>query len=651
MIDEVNVILGRADCSSVDELRQLIIKLEYELEAAKQKQRQREMESCSKKLETRKKWLKEIDDLIANDTVPPNSENLYAAELIRSSSQHESCSSDSESHVQIVPDCAEESLLLLLKECSRPQSMERSGCSLDYLVTKLLRQLRTENLESRAGNDIQALKKISDDFAAQKNGSFANPMELLIDSLKQGVLDRIIKAIRPLDVLYLIDNIRGTNTAAQSIKGRDIILILGCTGVGKSTLIHFLAGSKIIVTDVDGIPHWAPETIMDGLKDVMASCSSQSATTGIHAVSVNTTEKSYIICDTAGFGDTRGEEYEIASGIVMTNAIRSANSVKLTIVLDEGSMRSKFSSLRNEIVPSIVKLIPTFKQHAGSVFYLFNNTRDSMKITAAKLNKFCCDLTNDDKADKNFKAMISDLAYKCSESLTAETDLLNERHIDEPGKELLMKLDAVLPIMDPGQVFCHFASAKSISALKIQSSFHKDAIMRGLDRYEISKCREELLLLAYKLHQLRDLYSMVGIEDCKVYYAESLLKTNSFIKKIYGETYQYFEIWYKNDYESSTDPSACVQKLRVFLELERIRDLHVDHINLIKNDDEINRREGMVTLILRALEYMKESVRTHFETVTTKSDADILILMSTSLASVRLNKLKNLSCLFQTGIF
>ena len=175
--------------------------------------------------------------------------------------------------------------------------------------------------------------------------------------------------------------------------------------------------------------------------------------------------------------------------------------------------------------------------------------------------------------------------------------------------------------------------------------------MRGLDRYEISKCREELLLLAYKLHQLRDLYSMVGIEDCKVYYAESLLKTNSFIKTIYGETYQYFEIWYKNDYESSTDPSACVQKLRVFLELERIRDLHVDHINLIKNDDEINRREGMVMLILRALEYMKESVRTHFETVTTKSDADILILMSTSLASVRLNKLKNLSCLFQTGIF
>ncbi len=33
--------------------------------------------------------------------------------------------------------------------------------------------------------------------------------------------------------------------AAQVIAGKDIILLLGSTGVGKSTTIHYLAGSKM----------------------------------------------------------------------------------------------------------------------------------------------------------------------------------------------------------------------------------------------------------------------------------------------------------------------------------------------------------------------------------------------------------------------
>ena len=60
MIDEVNAILRRADCSSIEQLEELIIKCQVELDVAKQKQQQNEMERCSKKLETRKKWKQEI---------------------------------------------------------------------------------------------------------------------------------------------------------------------------------------------------------------------------------------------------------------------------------------------------------------------------------------------------------------------------------------------------------------------------------------------------------------------------------------------------------------------------------------------------------------------------------------------------------------
>ena len=97
-----------------------------------------------------------------------------------------------------------------------------------------------------------------------------------------------------------------------------------------------------------------------------------------------------------------------------------------------------------------------------------------MRVTAAKINQLCRSLSDEEIADENFVAMISDLACKCTGSITAQTDLLNKEQLDEPGKELLKKLDSVSPILNPDKVFCHFTSKESINALKLQLSFHKD---------------------------------------------------------------------------------------------------------------------------------------------------------------------------------
>jgi flagellar biosynthesis GTPase FlhF len=42
--------------------------------------------------------------------------------------------------------------------------------------------------------------------------------------------------------------VKKTNEAARMIQGEDIILLLGNTGVGKSTTTHFLAGSRMLTT-------------------------------------------------------------------------------------------------------------------------------------------------------------------------------------------------------------------------------------------------------------------------------------------------------------------------------------------------------------------------------------------------------------------
>ena len=49
-----------------------------------------------------------------------------------------------------------------------------------------------------------------------------------------------------------------SNEAAKKIQGKDIFILLGKSGVGKSTTIHFFAGSDMIQTKVGDLTHIGP---------------------------------------------------------------------------------------------------------------------------------------------------------------------------------------------------------------------------------------------------------------------------------------------------------------------------------------------------------------------------------------------------------
>jgi putative ribosome biogenesis GTPase RsgA len=42
------------------------------------------------------------------------------------------------------------------------------------------------------------------------------------------------------------------------IKGKSIFILLGGSGVGKSTTIHYLAESEMIETEIEGLTHIGP---------------------------------------------------------------------------------------------------------------------------------------------------------------------------------------------------------------------------------------------------------------------------------------------------------------------------------------------------------------------------------------------------------
>ena len=57
--------------------------------------------------------------------------------------------------------------------------------------------------------------------------------------------------VKVIDIYFLKFLIEKVKEAAINIKNEDIILLLGTLGSGKSTTIHFLAGSKMEKIKVD----------------------------------------------------------------------------------------------------------------------------------------------------------------------------------------------------------------------------------------------------------------------------------------------------------------------------------------------------------------------------------------------------------------
>ena len=53
----------------------------------------------------------------------------------------------------------------------------------------------------------------------------------------------LLREVRPFDIEMFRDLIGNYDEQVDKIKGADIYLLLGGTGVGKSTLIHYLSGS------------------------------------------------------------------------------------------------------------------------------------------------------------------------------------------------------------------------------------------------------------------------------------------------------------------------------------------------------------------------------------------------------------------------
>lgn len=120
----------------------------------------------------------------------------------------------------------------------------------------------------------------------------------------------------------------GFNALAANKKQQRAVLVIGDTGVGKSTILSYLAGNKLIVKH-------------NGLNTVIDSIDSQNKLKIGHEKYSETTVPTKIVIedldffDCSGFKDNRGDEFEISNSFFLQRLFSLYKQVKIFLIIDE----------------------------------------------------------------------------------------------------------------------------------------------------------------------------------------------------------------------------------------------------------------------------------------------------------------------------
>lgn len=178
--------------------------------------------------------------------------------------------------------------------------------------------------------------------------------------------------------------IREMQTKLKFTKNPNIILVVGNTGSGKSTLVHYVAGdySNLISIEPDGDD--AEYIIYDGLdSEISEIVSTTKSRTLVPEMVIDEAGKVWYDCP--GFGDTRNHTVEIASTFLIKSVIDNASNIKVVLVVNYGSVTKSYDrSDLDRLLTHATQLIENIDRYKNSVSLVVSKT-PSKRIRGEKL--------------------------------------------------------------------------------------------------------------------------------------------------------------------------------------------------------------------------------------------------------------------------
>ena len=233
-----------------------------------------------------------------------------------------------------------------------------------------------------------------------------------------------------------------TEAMISSSINDDIVLVVGNTGSGKSTLINYLQGRKLQKKHFNEIDIDQTDNVDVKSPKIGHEYSAETEFPATYSVRQN-----YKVCDTAGYGDTRGDVHKISAYVALNLVVKYAKNIKGIVVVVN---YKAFDAGRATAIQDLLKTIRALVNGDARDSMLFAFTRTegvSKEEILYKLNQ----LKNTQNIDENVRNMAGAI-------LSRPDNIVLVNHFDQG-----QTADRILSVMDTPKVIPKSSFALSIS--------------------------------------------------------------------------------------------------------------------------------------------------------------------------------------------
>jgi hypothetical protein len=202
--------------------------------------------------------------------------------------------------------------------------------------------------------------------------------------------------LTPLQSIALISYcINIGNEEKKKTNGKDVTIIIGNTGAGKSTTINYLLGCTMEIKEVDEddddiinetIVVVVPKSEGGKRDEVMKIGHSTLSFTFVPEI-VQDSETGLIIMDCPGFLDNRGSEINISNAVNIRNITSCAKNFKAIIVVNSGAFYVDRTKCFGDTIKNCVELFGSEENvinNIDSILLLITNLSESKNLDKIK---------------------------------------------------------------------------------------------------------------------------------------------------------------------------------------------------------------------------------------------------------------------------
>jgi energy-coupling factor transporter ATP-binding protein EcfA2 len=199
-------------------------------------------------------------------------------------------------------------------------------------------------------------------------------------------LDLGMEVASSFDIKVLQKSIESSAKALEMVRGKDVVMVVGKTGVGKSTLLQGIAGKKIetSVYEATFTGDKALKQVYD-VKDTMAGFEighdAKSMTSHLSAFLRSDDNSETVYLDSPGMEDTNGVEMDIATSALFSQVAKRCRSLKFIVVIHCASLLEDRGGAFRSVLKFARRFVADFNQHKKSFMFLFSHTNEISEMS------------------------------------------------------------------------------------------------------------------------------------------------------------------------------------------------------------------------------------------------------------------------------